>query len=499
MNRNPPLRARIRRWAIVSAAAHASLAAVSYGLAPFAPQEAKVPERLAFLASLAARIPGAEGLGLLDFVAGRSLLLHDAARVVAYLLPIAVATMACFAVLRLVRQEGSVIERRDLDTLQRATLVFAALSILHYPIFTSDFWLSIAWGRMVVEGVNPYYNNFTASSIEGLPLRDIPQHATYGPLWISVSAAIAGITGRSVVAAALVQKAILAGAWFGTVAVVRRIAERRSPRDAAVAIGVVGWLPASVELPVGEGHNDVLLAFGVASFLWLTIVHRTIGAWLALAGSVLVKYATAPLGVVALLTARLSTRRERGKLAIAWLCSAALAVACTAPYWRGLDFFAATREMRSWRFLTPVTAVQYALNQVGVSTPGRVLDVLLLGSLVVVAIVAARRYLIARDDVSLSAAALSVMAVVVLGLVGHVWPWFMLWLLPLAALSGGHALGRWVLAVFVFLPVLNLAWMLRPDWSLLEPLGLLVFGSATVVTMISTWARTVRERGSTRW
>jgi hypothetical protein len=68
---------------------------------------------------------------------------------------------------------------------------------------------------------------------------------------------------------------ILAGAWLGMVAVVRRIAERRSPRDAALAIGAVGWLPASVELTVGEGHNDVVLALGVASF-WLSIEHRAI-------------------------------------------------------------------------------------------------------------------------------------------------------------------------------------------------------------------------------
>lgn len=87
-------------------------------------------------------------------------------------------------------------------------------------------------------------------------------------------------------------------------------------------------------------------------------------------------------------------------------------------------------------------------------------------------------------------------------LVGHVWPWFLLWGLPFAVLAWRYWLGQAFLAVIVLSPVLNIAWMVAPDWHYRGPLGVLMYGGALLLTLALAWSpigRRIRSGTAPEW
>ncbi len=480
---------RIRRWAIVACAAHVALAILSYGLAPFAPMQEHHAERLQLLAEVASYVPWAESLGVNAYMRGEGLLEDVAIRALAYLAPLAVATTAALAVLAIILR-GRAADSHVLALLQRSAFAFAAINIVRYPVCTNDLWLSVAWGRMAAEGINPYYNDFTSTSLQGLPFPFFALHTTYGPLWTAVSWLVASLARHSVLAEYLLLKLVLAGSWLVMVIAVRRATERRSTQRAAVALCLVGWLPASVMLTVGEGHNDAPVAAGIALFLWWGATGRSTGSWLALAASVLVKYVTAPLAVLGIVRTFVGQPEQRHALGVSLLVSGLVVVACLAVFWRGPGFFDGTLSMRSWNFLTPATATHYFLEHLGILAPGAAtLDTLFTVLFLGFVISATVRYLRSPDEDAFAYLTLAVLAFVVLALLDHVWPWFTLWILPPAALAARTGLGRWTLALIACVPILDMAWFLADDWSLLEPLGAVAFGAATALALAQAFSR----------
>ena len=99
-------------------------------------------------------------------------------------------------------------------------------------------------------------------------------------------------------------------------------------------------------------------------------------------------------------------------------------------------------------------------------------------------LLALRRYRRERTEPALASAALGVMAVVLFCIVGHVWPWFVVWLVSIAACACWSFLAVLVMLFASAAPLLDLAWLLRDDMSLLAPLGLLVYALALCGTLL---------------
>jgi hypothetical protein len=78
--------------------------------------------------------------------------------IIAYCLPSATATIACAAFMlwltRIERHPTGLPER-----LYQWSITFAIVTIPALPVLAQDFWLSAAWGRMISQGINPYYND----------------------------------------------------------------------------------------------------------------------------------------------------------------------------------------------------------------------------------------------------------------------------------------------------------------------------------------------------
>ena len=154
------MRFRINILGAVIFAVHLVLALLSYMQAPVLWNAAEHPRAAAFFESF--------GLGAVRLFAG------DEAVVLSQGIPLAIATH---------RRRAAAV---DVDASRRrcrcrhrapaAALVDRVRGrvLLAFPLFTQDFWLSAAWGRMVAAGVNPFHTLFTDSDLIGLPLDHFP-------------------------------------------------------------------------------------------------------------------------------------------------------------------------------------------------------------------------------------------------------------------------------------------------------------------------------------
>jgi hypothetical protein len=129
-----------------------------------------------------------------------------------------------------------------------------------------------AYGRIVaVHGANPYRlppaafgsDPFTAVvSAEWLHTRSV-----YGPVFTLFSSAIAGTWSGSPATTILAFKLLAALAMMGAVLLVVAACRREQPGRASLAAVAIGLNPVLMIHAVGGGHNDTLVALGLAAAL----------------------------------------------------------------------------------------------------------------------------------------------------------------------------------------------------------------------------------------
>jgi alpha-1,6-mannosyltransferase len=325
-----------------------------------------------------------------------------------------------------------------------------------------DFWWYVAWGRVVVGGVNPYYTPMTTEMIGDLPLNAPGRDSglsrfAYGPIWALVSGGAMWLAGGNGILAGALIKLLLAVVWLGSLRLIWLMLSERSSWRQCVGIAIVGWLPVSVLHSVADGHNDVLVLFLV--LLWLYCLQRRspIAGSLALAGSALVKYVTAPLFILDVLYLKLSAKRRLMEYLPQALAAATLAIIALGAFVRSTDAFSATLGMQSWKFFTPQHAV-FELERLLKIKPTLFWFVPVVFPLLAVYFVA--RYLRRPGLDAFWKATLAVMCGVLFG-IGHNWPWFLIWVLGPAALVAGSALTRWVVGVALAAPFAMLVLVLH--------------------------------------
>jgi hypothetical protein len=219
-------------------------------------------------------------------------------------------------------------------------------------------------------------------------------------------------------------------------------------------IAMFGWLPLGLFHGLADGHNDVLIALFV--LLWLNGLERRRHAWatLALAASVLIKYITAPLFVLDFVHVRASGSRRLRAYVLPAVAATGFAAIAFAPFLRSPQVFDAVLEMRQWSFFTPRDAVLMLEWMLGLR---HVLSPVIPLLFPLCAAYSLIIYLRRPDVATARMAVLAFLCGVVFG-VGHMWPWFLLWVLGAAAVVPTSALTRWVLGValaapFAMLPV----------------------------------------------
>jgi alpha-1,6-mannosyltransferase len=487
---------RIAALGLLTALAIGAQTVFSYGMATVAPFGAAEPREATAFAALARSLQFF-GDGVQAYVSGRSALAREEIFVLAYSVPFLVSSAAFIALMIVLSRH-----RRELDAaapahLFRWSILFAALAWPAAPAMVQDFWLSPAWGRMLAAGANAYHADLTPEIARGLPLDMFDHRMTYAPLWAVVSAAVMAVAGANVLLAGALFKSLLMAGWIAVLRLVRTLLRERSAWEQCVGLAIWGWLPLGVSQSVAEGHNDVIMV--LLLLLWLLGLERrqAIAGRVALAGSMLVKYVTAPAFLLDALHAFRSRRLTLPEYARQLAPAAAVVLAGLALFYRSPDFFGETAGMAKWHFYTTADAVAGLAHLLGVEPePGSLAGGLFLG----LAAAARAVFVIAAVTLSVSyarrpgrrafrRAVLACMAGVLFGIMSHIWPWFLLWVLGPASLVPGSALGRWSIGVALAAPFPILSWVVFPhgDPFLLPALALYGFALLWFAAVPRRW------------
>ncbi len=318
----------------------------------------------------------------------------------------------------------------------------------------------------------------------------------YGPLWMLVSILPAALTHGDVLRSVLAFKAVAILFYLGTGALVW-LALRDRPSWRLPAVLLVIWNPLLIFEVAGNGHNDIAMAFFVMLALVLEQRELHLPAVLALTASALFKFVSLlllpPLVVYVALNFGPRGRRE---LALALPLAGALGVLAYLPFWQGTETFHALKAHAGMVANSPAAVLAGFLVH-SMSPP----DARFLAKWVLVLAFGAGYIILLLRPVRSHDALVTVMvdAVFLYLVLAAFWfqPWYLAWLLPLAALIPDRrralaAAAFTLSAALMYIPV-DFAWQTYflqsgPDW----PHRLAVLTVFPLPVLLWIWSSGVR-------
>ncbi|MBV9466002.1 MAG: DUF2029 domain-containing protein [Solirubrobacterales bacterium] len=316
-----------------------------------------------------------------------------------------------------------------------------ALMLLAPPLLSTDIFSYQAYARMgALYGANPYLHGPYAIAHDplfpyiGAKWSYMP--TAYGPVFTGLSYILAPL---SVAAGVIAYKSIAAVASLATVALVWNAARLRG-LDPVKAAALVGLNPLLVVYGVGSGHNDLLMLLVLAAGTYVVLARRE------RAGGALMMLATGVKLTAGLLLpfalAGGGARRGRGPrrdLLIGAGAAAAALIAFSAALFGGgaLHLLATVRQSQSegdWHSIPG-----FISTRLGLAPVGHVAGLALAGMFVLACCWLLRR--VWRGELDwIDGAAWATVAMLLTA--SSLLPWYVAWLLPLAALASDRRLVR---------------------------------------------------------
>ena len=313
----------------------------------------------------------------------------------------------------------------------RARTLLAGIVALHLiflaspPLFSADAFGYIAFARLgAIHHVDPYAHSLAAAAPLDAVFPFVRWHhltSPYGPLFTAASYAIAplGVAGSF-----WALKAIAALSSLGLVALVWRLAKQRggSPNRAAAFVGLN---PLLLVFGVGGAHNDFLVTLIVMAGVMLALQGRELASGATLVAATAMK-ASAGLLLPFLVA---GSRRRRNTLAGIAAALAAVSVLAVTVFGGHAAGFAGQVGLQQHQIAAKSipNALGRLLGLGGLTVGLRLVVVAAFAAALAVTLDRARR----RDWIT--AAGWATLAL----LLTSAWllPWYVVWLLPLAAVS----------------------------------------------------------------
>lgn len=334
------------------------------------------------------------------------------------------------------------------------TALLARVALLPVaPVLSDDVYRYLWDGHLLVEGTNPYAHAPSHEALTALRTSwhsrinhpDVP--TIYPPFAQLLFATVTGL-GGTVLAAKLLWLVLDLGCGL----LLHRVAARTGRRPAQVLAWYL-WSPLLIVETAWSAHFDAAGLFLMAALLWVATGAARPRARAPILGGVLALATLVKLAPAALLPPLL--RRAGGHRHAAWV-AVAFATLCAALYLPftgigaalpgpGID--AVTAGLRTYAAHWSANPGAFALIQAAVGSPSTARAIALAATLGVAFYVALRRFSLERAMLWIVGAGLLLSPTV------H--PWYVLWVLPAAALRnsrpflllGGLAfLGYWGLA-----------------------------------------------------
>jgi hypothetical protein len=340
----------------------------------------------------------------------------------------------------------------------RARWAIAAIVAVHVifflapPMALTDIFNYVNYGRMeVVHHLNPYttYPILEPHSDPSYALSNWHQLLSpYGPLFTLLTFALVPL---GVAVSFWTIKAVLMAASLGTILLVWRCA-RMLDLDPVRAIVLVGLNPIVLVWGLGGDHNDFLMVFSIVLGFYLLLRAREhehsgaaeIGAGAAFVAATALKASGGVLIPIVLAGLIKAPRRLVNVLLGMVLAGALIGGASLIAF--GLHIPDLSTQSRLVTNISVPNLLGLALGSGGeTETLHNLLSVVLVLSVLGCCVLAWRR----RDSITASGWA----TVALLVTLGWVLPWYILWLLPLAALSRSRRLRTTALVLGAYLIV----------------------------------------------
>jgi alpha-1,6-mannosyltransferase len=332
-------------------------------------------------------------------------------------------------------------DRLSARTVLMCIAAMNALVLLAPPLLSTDVFSYQFYGRMgSLYGANPYLAGPHALALDPLfPYIGAKWAYTptvYGPLFTALSYVLAPL---SIAASALTYKAIAACASLGTVAIVWNAARLRGINPVRAA-ALVGLNPLIVVYGVGGGHNDLLMMLPLVAGIYLMLARRERSASALIITATAIKLTGGLLFAFAIASGgrRRARDRRREVLIGASLAGAVFAGLGIALFGLGpLHLFGTLQKVQGegdWHSIPGFIG-----TGLGLTTVSHVVGWLLAAVFVGIFGRLLRRVWLEQldwiDAAGWTAAALLFTASSLL-------PWYVTWLMPLAALASDRRLWR---------------------------------------------------------
>lgn len=340
--------------------------------------------------------------------------------------------MALYAVLMLTAREFS------FRTLMTAIVALHVLFLLAPPLLSQDVFSYIAYARLPAEhGLNPY-----AFAPTAIPLDAVFPYAgskaavnVYGPFFTLASYPLGKL---SVPLAFWLLKVVACCASLGIVWLVAKSA-RLLGHDPRLAVVAVGLSPITLVHIVGGAHNEALTMLLVTLGVWLMLREReALGGFAAAAAAGVKASAVVPLPFM-LIAARARTRTLLAMLGAGILAGMTALGAFGSDALAGLNLISSNQN-RTSSYSLPHRIVDLADQLFGSVDRAALADLARVGLLAI--LVVAVCWLLWRtwqnNELWIANAGWATLGV----LLASAWlvPWYLLWVLPFAALANSRRL-----------------------------------------------------------
>jgi alpha-1,6-mannosyltransferase len=300
------------------------------------------------------------------------------------------------------------------------------------PLLSTDVFNYVAYARMGLHGINPYAHGTVAFQHD--PSYPFVGHfwnntpSAYGPLFTLGSYAVEPL---GVAGAMWAFKGIAGAATLGCVALAWSCARLldREPLRAALLIGLN---PLVLIWGVGGGHNDALVALALLGGVWLILRRRTAVGSAVVTSAAAIKL-SAGLVLPFLLIGVRPRRRAALGIALSALLLAGVGYLVFGSSLKGMSDALKVQDRYGWRLISVSGFLAHYLDLGEITHAARDL---LEATFVAVSAALAVSCLWTRNW----PAAAGWSTLLLLGTTGWVLPWYVLWLLPLAAVARARLL-----------------------------------------------------------
>lgn len=239
-----------------------------------------------------------------------------------------------YRLLRHVRLPGA------LDLIVGGQIVFGFLNVWIYPVAALDLYDYLMYGRIVlVYGGNPFINPPQTYPDPLVAYSPWPQErSVYGPVWQILSLIPTALAGNDLLRGLVAFKVVGLLTFVACTLVIWRLLSRLAPEHAAAGTLLFAWNPLLQFELVGNGHNDVLMVLFVLLAIDALIADRRLLVLPLLALAILTKLpaiALGPLFLYGLLRGPGSREDRLRAIVVGGAVSLLLTVILYAPFWEG--------------------------------------------------------------------------------------------------------------------------------------------------------------------